>query len=138
LNPTTRPEVVEAEQPADYDHRVLFLSGTWTRANSAFRFRATIFVSKDGSAEGRFYWQAILVHGVQANYFATEWVRGTVRGRGVDLEGYEVEPGIICDGYKITLAGDGESGPFGGITRTYLNDWSGRIGGQYLFKNRSA
>jgi hypothetical protein len=138
VNATTLPEVEEAERTADYDHRILFLTGTWEALDSAFRFRATIFVSKDGSAEGRMYWQAILVHGNRANYFATECVRGTVRGRVVELEGYEVEPGIACDGYKITLDGDGEAGPFGGITRTWRNDWSGRIGGQYVFRNRSA
>jgi hypothetical protein len=138
LNAATLPEVVEAERTAEYDHRVLFLTGTWDMPHSAFRFRATIFVARDGSAEGRMYWQAVLVHGMRASYFATECVRGTVQGRAVELQGYEVEPGIACDGYKITLEGDGESGPFGGITRTWRNDWCGRIGGQYLFKNRAA
>jgi hypothetical protein len=138
LNTATLPEVVGAEQTADYDHRVLFLTGTWDMPNSAFRFRATIFVGKDGGAEGRIYWQAIRVHGNPASYFATEYVRGAVRGREVELEGYAVERGLARDGYKITLDGDGEAGPFGGITRTPLNNWCGRIGGRYLFKNRSS
>jgi hypothetical protein len=138
VNATTLPETAEVERTAEYDYRVLFMSGTWDMPGSAFRFRATIYVGTDGSAEGRFYWQAVLVHGRPASYFATEYVRGCVRSRSVELEGYEVEPGLSCDTYQITLDGDGEAGPFGGITRTYFNDWRGRIGGHYLFKNRSA
>ena len=35
----------------------------------------------------------------------------------MELKGYEAEPGLSPDSYRITLAGDGEAGPFGGITR---------------------
>ena len=138
MNVVTSPEVAEAEQTADYSHRVLFLTGTWGMPGSAFRFRATILVGTDGSAEGPIYWHALLVHGHPANYFATERVRGFVRGREVDLLGYEVEPGLSCDWYKLALDGDGEAGSFGGITETYHHDWRGHIGGRYLFKNRRA
>lgn len=138
MTATELPEVEEAEAPVAYERRVLFLTGTWERPGNLFRFRATIFVAKDGTAEGSIYWQAFLVHEKPASYFATEWVRGSVRGREVALEGYEVEPGLSADTYKITLDGDGEAGPFGGITRTWLNNWTGRIGGNYVFRNRSA
>jgi hypothetical protein len=121
VNTVTLPEAAEAEQTADYHHRVLFLTGTW---------------GMPGSAEGPIYWHALLVHGHPADYFATELVRGCVRGREVELRGYEVEPGLSCDWYKITLDGNGESGSFGGITETYHHDWRGHIVGRYLFKNR--
>jgi hypothetical protein len=117
---------------------VLFLSGTWERPGNEFRLRATIFIGKDGSADGSIYWQAVRVHGQAARYFATEWVHGWIRGRDVELEGYEVEPGLSPDSYRITLSGDGEAGTFGGITRTRLNNWGGTINGQYLFRNRTA
>jgi hypothetical protein len=132
------PETSEAECTSDYDHRVLFLSGTWERPGNEFRLRATIIVRRDGGADGSIYWQAVRVHGQAAHYFATEWVRGFVRGRDVELDGYEVEPGLAPDSYRITLSGDGEAGPFGGITRARLNNWDGRISGRYLFRNRKA
>lgn len=132
------PELVESECSETYDHRVLYLSGTWDRPGNAFRFRATIRVRNDGGAGGAMYWQAIRVYGQPAHYFATEWVRGAVRGRSVELDGYEVEPGLAADTYKITLSGDGDAGTFGGITRTWQNDWSGRIQGHYTFRNRTA
>jgi hypothetical protein len=47
-----------------------------------------------------------------------------------------VEPGLSPDSYRISLSGDGEAGTFGGITRTPLNNWGGRINGQYLYRNR--
>jgi hypothetical protein len=95
-------------------------------------------VGKDGSLDGAIYWQAVRVHGHPAHYCATEWVRGFIRGRDVELEGYEVEPGLSRDSYRITLSGDGEAGTFGGITRTWLNNWDGKITGRYLFRNRTA
>jgi hypothetical protein len=138
VKPAVLPEVEEADAPVTYERRVLFLTGTWERVGNLFRFRATIFVAKDGTADGSIYWHALRVHEKPANYFATEWVRGSVRGREVALEGYQVEEGLSADTYKIALDGDGESGPFGGITRTWLNNWSGRIGGHYVFRNRTA
>jgi hypothetical protein len=136
MTPVPLPELSEAECASDYDHRVLFLSGTWEMPRNEFRLRATIIVRKDGSADGAIYWQAVRVHGRAAHYFATEWVHGFVRGRDVELEGHEVEPGLSADSYRITLSGDGEAGTFGGITRTWLNNWGGRINGQYEFRNR--
>jgi hypothetical protein len=132
------PETSESGCASAYDHRVLFLSGTWERPGSEFRLRASIIVSKDGSADGSIYWQAVRVHGQAAHYFATEWVHGFIRGRDVELEGNEVEPGLWPDSYRITLSGNGEAGTFGGITRTPLNNWGGRINGRYLFRNRRA
>lgn len=129
------PAVEEAAAPAAYARRVLFLTGWWERPGN--RFRATVFVARDGTADGAIYWHALLVHGSPANYFATEWVRGSVRGREVLLDGYKVEAGLSADTYRITLDGD-DAGPFGGITRTWLNNWSGRIGGHYVFRTRPA
>lgn len=137
MNAAVMPEVAEVESPVAYERRVLFLTGTWERPGNMFRFRATILVAKDGAADGSIYWQAFLVHEKPASYFATEWVRGAVRNRVVDLEGYECEPGLSLDTYQIALDGNGEAGPFGGITRTWLNNWSGRIGGNYTFRNRT-
>src|SRR5262249_33233048 len=126
---TTVPllETSESECTSDYDHRILYLAGTWERPESEFRLRATITVRKDGSLDGSIYWQAVRVHGYPAHYFATEWVHGFISGRDVELDGYEVEPGLAPDSYRITLSGDGEAGTFGGITRTPLNNWGGRI-----------
>jgi hypothetical protein len=138
MTPVTLADASEASRTSEYDHRVLFLSGTWEMPRNEFRFRATIKVGKDGSAGGSIYWQAVRVHGQAAHYFATEWVRGFVRGRDVELEGYAVEPGLSRESYRITLSGDGEAGPFGGITRTWLNNWGGRINGRYLFRNQKA
>jgi hypothetical protein len=132
------PETSESDCNSTYDHRVLFLSGTWERPGNEFRLRATIIVGDDGSLDGAIYWQAVRVHGRTAHYFATEWVHGFIRRRDVELDGYEVEPGLSRDSYKITLSGDGEAGTFGGITRTWLNNWGGRIHGRYLFRNRKA
>jgi hypothetical protein len=132
------PEISELGCTSVYDHRVLFLSGTWERPGNGFRLRATIIVGDDGSLDGAIYWQAVRVHGQAAHYFATEWVRGFIKGRDVELEGYEVEPGLSPDSYRITLCGDGDAGPFGGITRTWLNSWEGRINGHYQFRNRRA
>ena len=131
-------ETSESDCTSAYDHRILFLSGTWERPGSEFRLRATIIVRKDGSADGSIYWEAIRVRGYPVHYFATEWVHGFIRGRDVELEGYEVEPGLAPDSYRITLSGDGEAGTFGGITRTPLHNWGGRINGKYLFRNRKA
>src|SRR5262249_37958937 len=138
MTPVPLSEISEANCTSAYDHRVLFLSGAWERPGNEFRLRATIMVGKDGNAGGSFYWQAVRVHGHAAHYFATERVHGLVRGRDVQLDGYEVEPGLAPDSYRITLSGDGEDGTFGGITRTPLNNWDGRINGQYLFRNRKA
>jgi hypothetical protein len=131
------PETSESSCTSVYDHRVLFLSGTWESPGNEFRFRATIMVGKDGSADGSIYWQAVRVHGRAAHYFATEWVHGFIRGRDVELDGHEVEPGLWPDSYRITLSGDGEAGTFGGITRTALNNWGGTISGRYVFRNRT-
>jgi hypothetical protein len=138
MTPVPLPETLEANRTSDYDHRVLFLSGTWARPGNEFRLRATIMVGKDGCADGSIYWQAVRVHGHAAHYFATEWVHGVIRARDLELDGYEVEPGLSRDSYRITLSGDGEAGTYGGVTRTPLNDWAGRINGQYLFRNRKA
>ena len=92
-------EPSESDCTSAYDHRILFLSGTWERPGSEFRLRATIILRKDGSADGSIYWQAVRVRGYPAHYFATEWVRGFIRGRDVELEGYEVEPGLAPDSY---------------------------------------
>ena len=132
------PETSVSDCTSVYEHPVLFLSGSWERPGNEFRCRATILVGKDGSADGSIYWQAVCVHGHPAHYFATERVHGFIRGRDVELEGYEVEPGLSRDSYRITLSGDGEAGTFGGITRTWQNSWEGRINGHYQFRNRTA
>ena len=132
------PETSESVSTSVYDHRVLFLSGTWERPGNEFRLRATIIVGRDGSADGSIYWRAIRVHGQAAHFFATEWVHGFIKGRDVELEGYEVEPGLSRDSYRISLSGDSETGTFSGITRTPVNNWGGRINGRYLFRNRTA
>jgi hypothetical protein len=131
------PTISESTRTSEYDYRILFLSGTWQKPGSEFRFRATIYVQKDGAAEGPIYWQAIRAYGGPASYFATERVRGFVRGHEVKLDGYKVEPGLSPDSYRITLEGN-DAGVFGGISRTYYLNWSGRMEGKYLFQNRKA
>jgi hypothetical protein len=132
------PETSESVSTSVYDHRVLFLSGTWERPGNEFRLRATIIVGRDGSADGSIYWRAIRVHGQATHFFATEWVYGSIKGRDVELQGYEVEPGLFRDSYRITLSGDGEAGSLSGITLTCVYNWSGRINGQYVFRNRTS
>lgn len=134
MSTVVKPQIVESSQTAEYDVRVLFLSGLWEKPGSKFGFRATIHVGKSGSADGAIYWRAYLVGGRPANYFATEAVHGAVRGLDVELEGHDVEPGLAIDAYKITLSGGGEAGTFAGITRA--SNWSGRMEGQYQFRNR--
>lgn len=126
----------ESSQTAEYDLRVLFLSGMWEKPGSKFSFRATIYIEKDGSADGAIYWRAYQVGGQPAGYFATEAVHGAVRGLQVELEGHFVEAGLAEDAYKITLSGGAEVGTFAGITRA--NNWGGRMEGQYQFKNRKS
>lgn len=132
------PKAVESTRTSEYAYRVLFLTGTWRKPGSDFRFRATIYVQKDGAAEGSIYWRAIRTHGMPACYFATECVRGFVSGRNVELDGQAVEPGLSPDSYRITLSGTDKEGPFSGISRTYFNNWCGRMEGAYVFRNRKA
>src|SRR5437868_2761633 len=129
------PETREATESSEYDYRILYLSGVWRKPGSEFRLRATIRVDRDGAAAGPIYWQAFVAHGRPASYFATEWVRGCVKGRDIELEGYEVEPGLSPDSYRITLTGE-DAGLFHGISRTYYHNWCGRMEGQYQFQNR--
>jgi hypothetical protein len=96
------PVTSESVSTAAYDHRVLFLSGTWVRPGNEFGLRATIIVRRDGSADGSIYWRAMRVHGRAAHYFATEWVHGFIKCREVELEGHEVDPGLSRDSYRIT------------------------------------
>lgn len=131
------PRTAESTRTSEYDYRILFLSGSWQKPGSEFRFRATIYVRKDGTADGPIYWRAVRAHGQPASYFATEWVRGFVRGRAIELDGYEVEPGLSPDSYRITLTGD-EAGVFDGISETYFHNWCGKLEGRYLFQNRKA
>jgi hypothetical protein len=138
MSPVPVPETSESVATSVYDHRVLFLSGTWERPGDEFRLRATIIVGRNGSADGSIYWRAIRVHGQEVHFFATEWVYGFIKGRDVGLRGYAAEPGLFRDSYGITLSGDSETGTFSGITLTGAYDWSGRIEGRYLFRNRTA
>ncbi len=130
------PRSAETEKTAEYDVRVLFLSGQWEKPGSKFGFRATIYIEKDGTADGAIYWRAYQVSGNSANYFATEAVHGCVRGLEVEMEGHHVEAGLAEDAYKITLSGGGDEGTFAGITRA--NNWGGRMEGQYQFRNRKS
>lgn len=134
MNTQLAPKTIETEKTAEYDVRVLFLSGNWEKPGSKFGFRATIYIEKDGTADGAIYWRAYQVSGQSASYFATEAVHGCARGMEVDLEGHHVEPGLAEDAYKITLAGGDEAGTFSGVTRA--NNWAGRMEGQYQFRNR--
>ncbi|MEI6233910.1 MAG: hypothetical protein WCT04_12710 [Planctomycetota bacterium] len=131
-------ELKRAETPAtsEYDVRVLFLSGNWEKPGSKFGFRATIYIEKDGTADGAIYWRAYQIGGQPASYFATEAVFGCVRGPEVELEGHDVEPGLAQDAYKITLNGGDDAGTFAGITRA--DNWKGRVDGTYQFRNRKS
>ncbi len=126
----------EATDVSVYDHRILYLSGRWRKSGSEFMLNATIYVSLSGLSDGMIAWDALRVHGVLANYSAIEWVNGFVRGRDVELDGYEVEQGLEKDSYRITLSGNDKAGIFSGISRTYLNNWCGRMEGKYLFEDK--
>jgi hypothetical protein len=116
------PETVEAPHTSEYHHRLLFPSGTTQNPGSEFSLRATLTVSGDGGVAGPTYRPAVRVHGSARRYWATEWVRGFVRGRDVELDGYQVESGLSPDSYRLTLSGNGEAGTFGGSSRTYHNN----------------
>jgi hypothetical protein len=132
--PDLKTQIVQSEQTSAYDYRMLFLIGRWEKPDSMFTFRATIYVDKDGSADGAIYWRAYKVMNQPASYFATEWVHGAVRGLEVLLEGHEAEPGLALDVYKIMLSGDADAGTFAGITRA--QNWNARVEGNYQFRNR--
>lgn len=129
-------ETSEATRTSEYDYRVLFLSGTWrTPIGSEFRLRATIYVQKDGGADGAIYWRAVKVRGGLCCYFGTESVSGSVSGHSVYLLGRHVDPGLALDEYRIHLTGSDEAGRFDGTSRAY-GDWSGVLVGTYHFQNR--
>ena len=136
MSTSLKTKIVESTQTSEYDFRVLFLSGRWEKPGSEFGFRATIYIEKNGAADGAIYWRAYKVAGQSAGYFATEWVHGAVQGLDVEFEGHEAEPGLATDAYKLTLSGGGEAGSFSGITRA--ENWRGRMDGTYQFRNRKS
>lgn len=129
-----KTQIVSSQQTSSYDYRILFMTGCWEKPGSMFTFRATIYVDKNGSADGAIYWRAYKISDKPASYFATEWVHGAVKGVEVLLDGHEAEPGLAVDTYKITLSGDCDAGTFAGITRA--QNWNGRVDGNYQFRNR--
>ena len=136
MNTLTIPVTVHSTRTSEYDYRVLYLSGTWTRPGSEFRFRATLYIQKDGSADGAIYWRAVTSNGKPAGFFASEFVRGFLRQNELELDGIEVEDGLYPDSYRLRLSGGGEAGPFGGSTKTCQLNWCGCMEGQYVFRNR--
>jgi len=122
---------------SSHDPRVLFLAGCWRQPGHAFRLRATIRVRADGSADGSVYWRADEVAGRRVDWFGTERVSGSVVGHAVDLSGYEADPGLACDEYRLHLVGDDASGVFGGCRRAF-GTWAGRAEGTYAFRRRPA
>lgn len=130
------PQTVKVTSTSEYDYRVLYLSGTWSRPGSEFRLRATLLIQKDGSLDGAIYWRAVKSNGRPADFFATEHVQGSLRQNELEFDGVDAEPGLITDSYRLKLSGSGEAGPFGGITKTCMLNWCGCMEGQYVFRNR--
>lgn len=128
------PKKATTPNTAEYDQRVLFLSGFWRKPGSEFGLRATIYIDKDGTCDGAIYFRAYKSGGKPVSYFATEAVHGCVRGLELELEGHFVEEGLAPDSYKIVLS-DGEEGQFGGTSRAH-GDWSGKLDGTFVFRNR--
>lgn len=112
--------------------RVLHLSGKWHKPLSEFMFEAVVFVQSDGSAEGFIHWRNVQTVGVSATFSAYEKVRGDVSRHHVELRGYQAEPGLATDYYKIALVGSDQTGIFNGMSRAF-GDWSVRMTGSYLF-----
>ena len=132
--PKVQTQPLLSDDTSAYDYRMLFLTGRWEKPGSMFTFRATIYVDKDGSADGAIYWRAYKVAGNPTEYFATEWVHGAVKGLEIVLEGHEAEPGLAVDAYKFTMSSGSDAGTFAGITRA--QNWNGRADGSYQFRNR--
>src|ERR1051326_3330394 len=111
------PQTHEAESTSEYDERMLYLNGIWSRPGQRFSFRATIRVTKDGWADGVFYWQSLLLHGKPDVFFGREWVAGNIRGRDVELKGLKAEERLALDHYLIHLSTGTDAGDMGGTTQ---------------------
>ena len=111
--------------------RVLKLNGGWEKPNSAFQFKARILVGRDGGATGAVLWEG---QGRERAIRGVEQVSGSIEGRHVKLNGFEAEPGLTCDCYRMTLDGAKTLGYFDGTSRAF-GDWSGRMSGVYAFEN---
>ena len=131
------PKKTEAFRTSRYDHRILFLSGYWEKPKCRARLQGTIYVFDNGFADGLIDWQVLLQYGERINVFGTEQVNGFVIGSDVELDGYETDPVLYIDNYKMHLAG-GEAGVFGGKSLTRERNWSGTLEGNYQFRNRKA
>jgi hypothetical protein len=117
------------------DHRVLFLNGAGRRPGQKFRLRATVYVRRDGSADGWIDWRADEVGFRRTDWFGTERVGGSLTGPDVELRGLETDRGLACDDYCIHLAGGNQSGTFGGTSRAF-GAWDGHMEGTYVFRDR--
>lgn len=128
-------EITESSTPADYDYRELHLLGSWRHRDCCeCKLRAVLRVQADSNAEGPVHWTSIRAHGHPCGYTGIESVRGYVKGRHVEVEGYETAPNFQLDCYMIHLAGEGQAGQFHGMSRAY-GDWDGRMEGTYQFIN---
>jgi len=101
-----------------------------------FKFTATLNLSSGGAAEGAIHWYARIVWGKHQNYSGIEKVRGQVTDTSAELAGYQADPLLSTDRYKLQLTGDAGSGTFRGISRTCVGDWSGRTWGTYMILER--
>jgi len=122
--------------PEPEKRRVLLLSGRWSMPENDFKFTATLNLSSGGAAEGAIHWYARIVWGKHQNYSGIEKVRGQVTDTSAELAGYQADPLLSTDRYKLQLTGDAGSGTFRGISRTCVGDWSGRTWGTYMILER--
>ena len=118
----TKP-IVQAPTPK-VGRRIILLSGHWeSRIRTVFDLEATIFVSPDGSAVGDILWIYVDAPGAPPGHKAVELVAGTMQGMRLELEGYQVQGGVVCDQYLIRLCGSAEAGEF--IGESVAIEWGG-------------
>lgn len=135
--PTTLTRTHGEPRTSEYSERILFLSGRWSSSiQSEFVLRATIRVLRDGGAEGAIYWRSLKIAAHPQVIFGTELVHGCVQSTSVELRGHRTDPGLAVDVYDLVLTGTDEAGTFGGRSRAY-GDWSGRLSGTYVYRNRA-
>ena len=110
--------------------RIILLSGDRQKADGVFHMEATIFAHSNGQARGEILWTNVNSPWVPADMACSELVRGNADGIHLELQGYQIEPPLISEGYRITLYGAEAVGVFRGVC-CFRGKWDARLTGTY-------
>ena len=110
--------------------RIILLSGERHVPGSIFHLEATIFASPRGNAHGEILWTNVDSPRLPADMACPELVSGAADGVYLELTGYQIEPPLISESYRITLYGAAEVGVFQGIC-CLGGVWDARLSGTY-------